>query len=187
MALTPRLCTLKRAAEKKGLAAKSLFRIETERLLLERCERKDLDEVFGCITPATTRFMAWDPPSFDEFKGRREGTVPADPTKEVGFELRLRDTQEYIGMAAAERLHEEMPEVGICMKQSVHGQGYGLEAMEALHRWASKHSAKDGFLYPVAIENTAGRLIAEGLGGEIIATCWSRKYETVRHRILSLS
>ena len=53
-------------------------------------------------------------------------------------------------------------------------------------RWASATVDREGFLYPVAVQNTASRRIAERLGGEIIATRSGAKYDSVVYRIPAL-
>ena len=59
------------------------------------------------------------------------------------------------------------PELGIWIKKSAHGNGYGKEAMVALKKWADKNLKYDYILYPVAQDNLASRKIPEFLGGKI--------------------
>ena len=37
--------------------------LETPRLRLARFALADADDLYRCITPAVTRFLAWDPPT----------------------------------------------------------------------------------------------------------------------------
>jgi Protein of unknown function (DUF4256) len=53
----------------------------------------------------------------------------------------------------------------------------------AVAEWAHKTLGKEGFIYPVAVQNTASRRIAEGLRGEIVAKRTSPKYESVVYKI----
>jgi RimJ/RimL family protein N-acetyltransferase len=147
----------------------------------------DADEVFQCITPVVTKFMAWDPPSFDDYKSRCEALSQADERTEIQFVIRRRDTRECLGIVGVERLGDALPELGIWMKEAAHRQGYGREAVEAVAIWASGTCGKNGFIYPVAIENIASRRIAEGLKGEIIATRSGPKYESVVYKISSVA
>jgi RimJ/RimL family protein N-acetyltransferase len=158
--------------------------IETARLSLRRFEMADAEDVFRCITPAVTRFMAWDPPAFEDYRARCETLVRDGGRTEVQFVIRR--TGECLGVTAVERPQDELPELGIWMKETAHGQGYGREAVEALARWASAAWDRAGFLYPVALENVASRRIAEGLGGEVIANRSGRKYDSVVYRIPAL-
>ncbi|WP_353070127.1 GNAT family N-acetyltransferase [Tunturibacter empetritectus] len=158
--------------------------IQSTRLQLSTFEMADAEEVFACITPAVARFMSWEPPkSFTEYKARREARLQAADPTEFAFVIRRRDTKECLGITALERADLPSPELGIWMKEAAHGQGYGGEAVRAVAEWAAKDLGKDTFLYPVAVENTASRHIAEKLHGEIIGTRRSPKYESVVYQI----
>jgi RimJ/RimL family protein N-acetyltransferase len=159
--------------------------IETPRLTLRRFTLADADEVFAAITPEVTRWMSWDPPTWEAFQARAAALAVADPATDMNFVIRGRDTGGCVGVCAAERLGDEMPELGIWLKVTAHGQGYGAEAVAALLRWASAASGKAGFLWPVAIQNTASRRIAERLGGAIIAERAGPKYDAVVYRVPS--
>jgi RimJ/RimL family protein N-acetyltransferase len=155
--------------------------IETVRLNLDRFAIVDAEVLFSCITPAVTRFMAWDPPPYAEFRSRCEALSRGE--EEIQFVIRRRDTLECLGVAGVERPADELPELGVWLKEAAQGQGYGREAVEAVARWASEYWSKTAFLYPVAVENLASRRIAERLGGEIIATRSGPKYNSVVYRI----
>ena len=157
--------------------------ILTARLRLARFALADAPEVFACITPEVTRWMSWDPPSSEAFGTRAVALAAADPQVETNFVVRRRDTDECLGVVAAERLGDDLPELGIWLKVESQGQGYGREAVEALLNWASATSGKPGFIYPVAVENTASRRIAERLGGSVIAERSGPKYDAVVYRI----
>jgi GNAT superfamily N-acetyltransferase len=87
------------------------------------------------------------------------------------------------GMAGLEGCETESPELGLWMKESAHGQGFGREVVAAVAEWAHKTLGKKSFIYPVAVQNTASRRIAEGLHGEIIENRMSPKYESVVYKI----
>lgn len=160
--------------------------IQTARLSLRPFAMPDADEVFACITPGMTRFMAWDPPTREAYQTRCEALVRDGGRAETQFVIRRADTGECLGVTAVERPGDELPELGIWMKEAAHGQGYGREAVEATLRWASAQGDRAGFLYPVAVENVASRRIAERLGGEIIGSRAGAKYDAVVYRIPAL-
>ena len=60
------------------------------------------------------------------------------------------------------------PELGIWLKKSAHGNGYGREAIHTLVDWARKNISIDYFIYPVDRRNIPSRKIPESLNGEII-------------------
>ncbi len=59
------------------------------------------------------------------------------------------------------------PELGIWLKKSAHGNGYGLEAIAGIKTWAEAHLAFERMIYPVDRKNRPSRKIAEALGGRI--------------------
>ena len=65
------------------------------------------------------------------------------------------------------RLTPKTPELGIWIKKSAHGHGYGKEAVVALKEWANENIEYEYILYPVVDENYASRRIPEFLGGKI--------------------
>lgn len=157
--------------------------IETPRLGLARFQMSDASDLFQCISLPMTKFMAWDPPSADAYQSRCEALCDTADAVEMQFVIRRKDTGECLGLAGAERLGEPLPELGIWMKPSAHGQGYGREAMRAIVSWASREWQPDGFVYPVATGNTASRKIAEGLNGSVVARKTGSKYNSVVYRI----
>lgn len=160
--------------------------IETPRLTLTCFTLYDAGEAFAAITPEVARWMSWDPPSVEEFQGHAASMASADPSR-ANFVIRRRDTGAFLGIAAAERLPDDLPELGIWLKVEAHGQGYGSEAVHALLQWASAATGKMGFLWPVAVQNTASRRIAERLGGEVIAEVTRPKYDAVIYRIPAIA
>lgn len=90
---------------------------------------------------------------------------------EAGNNLQLvilkKDTQEFLGCAGLHQLDIETPEMGVWIKQSAQGNGYGKEAMTAIKQWADENLSYTYIVYPVAEENTSSRKIPESLGGEV--------------------
>ena len=160
-----------------------MLAIQTPRLQLCQFQITDAAEVFACITPAITRYMRWDPPSWSEYIARCEERVRAPNPNTLSFVIRRRDTGECLGMTGLEDLDQPSPELGLWLKESAHGQGFGREVVAALIDWAHASLHKDSFIYPVAVQNTASRRIAEGLHGEIIEHRTSPKYDSVVYRI----
>jgi RimJ/RimL family protein N-acetyltransferase len=159
--------------------------IHSPRLQLRQLQMMDATEVFGCITPAIARFMPWEPPSWSEYVTRCEKRVQAPEPNKFSFVIRRLDNGECLGMASFEDADSVSPEVGLWLKESVHGQGFGREVVAALVEWGHATLGKDSFIYPVAIQNIASRRIAESLHGEIIGSRTNPKYDSVVYRIPS--
>jgi RimJ/RimL family protein N-acetyltransferase len=163
--------------------ANEMIVIPSPRLQLSQFQITDAQEVFACITPSIARFMRWEPPSWSEYMARCEERLRAPDLNTFSFVIRRRDCNECLGMTAVEACHTESPELGLWMKESAHGQGFGREVVAAVAAWAHKTLGKKSFIYPVAVQNTASRRIAEGLHGEIIENRTNPKYESVVYKI----
>ena len=157
--------------------------IHSSRLQLAQFQLTDAEEVFACITPAIARFMRWDPPTWSEYLSRCQERERAPNPNTFSFVIRRRDTNECLGMAGLEEGDKPSPELGLWLKESAHGQGFGREVVAALAEWAHTTLGKDSFVYPVAVQNTASRRIAEGFRGEIIEKRTNPKYESVVYKI----
>ena len=157
--------------------------ILSPRLQLSRFQLADAEEVFACITPAITRFMQWEPPSWSEYIARCNKRLQTPEPNTLSFVIRRRDSKECLGMTALEDKDMPSPELGLWIKESAHGQGFGREVVAALAEWAHKNLGKESFIYPVAVQNVASRRIAEGLHGEIIGKRTNPKYESVVYKI----
>jgi RimJ/RimL family protein N-acetyltransferase len=157
--------------------------IHSTRLQLLSFQMADAADVFACITPAITRYLTWDPPTWDEYLALCEAQLRANDANEFSLVIRRRDTNECLGIAALEHADHASPEIGLWLKESAHGQGYGREVVETVIAWASNNFGKESFIYPVAVQNTASRRIAEGLGGRIVGSVTRPKYEAVVYRI----
>lgn len=158
--------------------------IQSSRLQLSQLQISDAEDVFKCITPAVAKFMQWEPPqSLSEYKARHEKMLQSEDRSTFYFVIRRLDNMECLGLAALEDADALSPELGIWLKESVHGQGFGGEAVRAVAEWAFKTLGKESFIYPVAVQNIPSRRIAEGLHGEIIGSRTNPKYESVVYKI----
>lgn len=129
--------------------------------------------------------MSWDPPaSRDDFDRIWQGWVPAivDGTDFV-FAIRLRGEGGFLGLVGLHRVHDTTPELGIWIREDLHKQGFGREAVELVVKWASLALGIQSFTYPVAEENGPSRRIAESLGGIIVERRETPKYISVLYRI----
>jgi RimJ/RimL family protein N-acetyltransferase len=156
--------------------------IQSPRLRLSQFQMTDAPDVFPCITPAIAKFMPWEPPSWSEYLARCEKRVQAPEPDQFSFVIRRLDN-ECLGMASFEGADSVSPELGLWLKESAHGQGFGREVVAALIEWGHATLGKESFLYPVAVQNTASRRIAEKLHGQIIGNCKKAKYDSVVYRI----
>nr|WP_322652524.1 GNAT family N-acetyltransferase [Nostoc sp. CmiVER01]MDZ8121175.1 GNAT family N-acetyltransferase [Nostoc sp. CmiVER01] len=74
---------------------------------------------------------------------------------------------EFLGICEVGAIDTHTPELGIWLKKSAHGHGFGREAIHALKGWVDKNLEYNYLSYPVDKRNIPSRKIAESLGGKI--------------------
>ncbi|MBP6888598.1 MAG: GNAT family N-acetyltransferase [Candidatus Pacebacteria bacterium] len=145
------------------------FTVTTERLVLVPLSLDYKDEIFKEFTDEITQLMY---PSTPENIGQvvsfiEESIQGFVEEKEIVVGILHKENREYLGTAELHHINTTTPELGIWLKKSAHGNGYGKEAVAGLKSWADKHLIYEHLKYPVYIENIASRKIPEALGGVI--------------------
>ena len=146
--------------------------LTTGRLSLRSFTAADAADSFAAATPTLTRFMAWDPsPSPSAFADVWRQWLPQMAAgTDLALVVRLASTGDFLGMVGLHHIGSAEPEIGIWIRESAHGAGYGREAVAATIAWACQRIGAIAFTYPVAIENRASRRLAERLGGSLVGT-----------------
>lgn len=148
----------------------SELEIRSERLLLKPIEPRFAEDVFREFTPTITRFMFPRPAdSIEEtLEFVRSSQAGAARGTDLIFAVLLNESEEFMGCCGIHfRRNPSTPELGIWIKASGHGSGYGREAVHALKEWADKTFVCEYFIYPVDRQNQPSRKIAESLGGVV--------------------
>ncbi|HWL70795.1 MAG TPA: GNAT family N-acetyltransferase [Geminicoccus sp.] len=161
------------------------IRLETARLVLRPPDLADVPEMFAAITPELTRYLSFDPPASvevlaDIVASWRTGRMAGD---DLHFALRSRDDGIFVGMAGLHALRTSEPEIGIWIREALHGRGLGREAIAGLAGFAFRDLGVASLLYPVAVANLPSRRLVEGLGGVPCGSRSHRKYEAVVYRL----
>jgi RimJ/RimL family protein N-acetyltransferase len=140
------------------------------RLALRAFTSADAPEIFVAVNPTITRFMAWDPsPSPVAFAEVWRQWLPRMTAgTDLSLVIRLASTDEFLGVAGIHHIGSAEPEVGIWLKETAHGLGYGREAIGAIVQWAPAHIGAAALIYPVAKQNLPSRRLAESLHGTIV-------------------
>ena len=159
--------------------------LRTERLLITPFSPDDADEAFAEITPSLTRFLSFEPPpsreAFETIWKKWLKTI--EDGSDLTFVLRLLDSRRFLGLAGLHETRSAEPKLGIWIAESEHGHGYGREAVHNIARWGAKAFGATAFHYPVAVENSPSRRLAEALGGLEIGTETTAKFASVIYRI----
>jgi RimJ/RimL family protein N-acetyltransferase len=163
----------------------ALDNIQTDRLVLRPFSKADADEAFVEITPALTRYMAFEPPASPAAFELvwREWVRSTDNGSDYTFVIRHVQKGSFIGLAGLHRTAEREPELGIWVSERERGHGYGREAVRVVAEWCDTRFSPAAYRYPVAEANVPSRRIAESLGGRVIGTEKTTKYASVVYRI----
>lgn len=150
--------------------------IETKNLSLEPISMAYKEYIFREFTPVITKYMY--PKSPDKIEETIE-FIEKSMKENIGgsnFQLVVlnKNTRKYLGNAGIHHIDTKTPELGIWIKESAHGHGYGKEAVVALKEWADQNLNYKYILYPVARENYPSRKIPEFFGAKI-----AREYDSV--------
>jgi RimJ/RimL family protein N-acetyltransferase len=150
------------------------FCLSSDRLRLQSISLDYQPSIFSEFTAEITEFMFPEPAATprdterfikDALQQNKRGT---DLTIVI---LKLPDL-EFLGVCGVHRIHTDTPEIGIWLKQSAHGHGYGREAVHCLKHWLDQTLDYDYLVYTVDQNNIPSRKIPESLGGKIV-----RNYE----------
>lgn len=143
--------------------------LETERLKLVPIAMNHLDEIFREFTPEITVHMFPQPTG--DIGDTKKFITDSLARMKKGENLQLvaedKKTGEFLGCMGFHEIHKHDPVMGIWLKKSAHGRGYGKEAMKAIKEWADKNISYEYIKYPVVKINTPSRQIAEFLGGKV--------------------
>jgi ribosomal-protein-alanine N-acetyltransferase len=143
--------------------------IESERLIQIPISEKYKLDIFNTFTSEVAKFMGpkahdniSETEGFLEFS--RKGLEAGDNLQMV---MLLKETNEFLGCSGLGDLETGTPELGLWLKKTAHGFGYGKEAMVALYEWAKKNINYKYIKYVVERENMSSIKIPEYLKGTV--------------------
>ncbi len=164
----------------------SKIMIKTENLILKPITLDHKEDIFREFTSEITTYTYPKPP--DKIDDTIDFIKSSMKNNEEGHNLQTvvlkKGTEEFLGCAELHNIDKDTPELGIWIKKSAHGHGYGREAITALKAWADKNLEYRYLLYPVAEENHPSRRIPESLGGEVCCEYDEVSMSGVEHHIL---
>ena len=147
----------------------SAARIETERLVLLPISLQWKEDIFREFNEEITHYLMGKPAKNVAETEAFIASAIEDMEKgeELVFVITQREDNAFLGCCDIHRLQTTTPEMGIWLKKSAHGKGYGLEAMRALKQWMDEHLEYEYITYPVDRDNKASRKLIEALGGTV--------------------
>jgi ribosomal-protein-alanine N-acetyltransferase len=146
--------------------------IEGDRVRLVSMHEQFTQAIYEAFTADITTFML--PKLPEKIEDTQNFVRSSIESFAQGNNLQLvilkRESGEFLGCCG---LHGQdnvnRPELGIWLKQSVHGQGLGREAIRTLVMWVQDIMQLEALIYPVDKRNYPSRRIPESLGGKMIA------------------
>ncbi len=151
------------------------------------------DDIFEEFTADITTYMFPKPAKKIEETIKFIKTSMAGNKKGNNLQIVVLDkkNKEFLGCGGLHKINTKTPELGIWIKKSAHGHGFGKETMIALKEWADENIGYQYILYPVVEKNHASRRIPEFLGGKIAreydqTNMSGRKLHLLEYRIYPL-
>lgn len=146
------------------------FVLDTERLSLQPIAMKYAETIFLEFTARITRYMMPAPAGrIEETQAFiRSALARMSACEDLVLVILDKATGEFLGCCGLHGAGDPRhPQLGLWVKESAHGNGYGKEAIVALKRWADASLRFDYITYPADRRNGASRRIPEALGGVV--------------------
>lgn len=141
--------------------------VETERLRLVPLNSKYTEDVYREFTPAVARYMI--PQPYQSKAEAEQFVSDCERAFDLGSDLELAILEiqggEFLGCLGVLGLNLTVPQLGIWLKESAWGCGYGREALQVVLTWLTGQGRHAYALYPVDRENVSSRHMIEALGG----------------------
>ncbi|ASK31832.1 GNAT family N-acetyltransferase [Chryseobacterium sp. T16E-39] len=136
--------------------------IKTGHLILQPVDDLYIDDILQHFTSEITRYMPFNP------KGNRNEIISfVNESKRTLLEntdlvmVVLDLNKNFIGCCGIHNITEESIELGLWLKKSAHGKGFGTEIIKNLIQFAEDNFTFRYILYPVDQDNIASRKIPE--------------------------
>jgi RimJ/RimL family protein N-acetyltransferase len=143
--------------------------IETKNLCLKGISFEYKDQIFREFSPEITTYMYPKPASKIEETEEFIETSIKQNKEGSNFQIVILDkeSKDFLGCGGVHNIDQKTPELGVWIKKSAHGHGYGKEAVIALKEWADENLDYEYLLYPVDTNNIPSRRIPEFLGAMV--------------------
>ena len=134
--------------------------IVAKRIVLRPVSMEYKENICQEFTPEVTKYMPFSPRGditmTEDFIRRSEQELQNEISLQLCVLLKNNDN-EFLGCCGLHHINTKSIEIGLWLKKSAHGKGYGIETVEALIDWANKKLDFDYLFYPVGKENSASK------------------------------
>ena len=162
------------------------FKIYTERLILTTNIGAYKFDICREFTPEITTYMPFDPTG--DIRVTEDFVVQSDRELEEGSAIHFcildKKSNIFLGICALHDTQTKNVELGLWLKKSVHGMGFGTQTVTTLIEFAKKEINPDCLIYPVDRDNIASRKIPEKLGFTVFKTYEKKKNESVNLNLI---
>ena len=143
--------------------------LKSDRLILQPVELKYKEEIFQEFTSEITTYMY---PQAAKNISETEQVIKEmiqqrDDRTDLVLVISNKKTLEFLGMCGVHKIDTDTPELGVWVKKSAQGRGFGKEAIHLLKNWADGNLNYKYLSYPVDRRNIRSRKIALSLGGKL--------------------
>ncbi len=163
--------------------------LRTERLVIQPFRDSFLAEYYREFTDDITKYQYPDAfPNMEAAKGLVSEFVSEMEQGNMLELVILTRSGEFIGSMEAFGIREKTPEIGLWLKSSAQGKGYGYEALKGLLTYLSAHGAYQHYRYEVDVRNLPSIRLVEKFhfekgGCEDIVTESGKKLRLQTYRI----
>ena len=160
--------------------------IDTNRLILQPVSDEFKFEICHEFISEITKFMPFIPNG--NIKETEDFIVRSNQEliggKAIHFCIIKEETKEFLGCCGLHHIDTKNVEIGLWLKKSAQGNGYGTETVKALVELAENNLDIEYLFYPVDKDNWASRKIPEKLGFIPAKTYDKKKSETENLHII---
>ncbi len=144
--------------------------ISTNRLLLQTISMKYKEDIFREFNHKISTYLYTNPPKSiaDTEEFINESLREIKKGENLAFVILRKNSLKFLGWAGIHEINSNEPELGIWLKKSAHGKGYGIETITALKTWAEENLDFEYLVYCADKANIPSCRIPERLGGQII-------------------
>ncbi|WDV45715.1 GNAT family N-acetyltransferase [Clostridiaceae bacterium M8S5] len=150
-------------------------KIVSKRLIQVPINKSYAESLYKNFTDEVTKYMY--PTPSENIEGVHafisNATTKINNNTDLYLAILDNETNEHIGGSGLHHIGDKDPEIGIWLKKSAHGNGYGLEAVNAIIQWARENISFEYIKYPVDKRNIASKRIPELNNGKLV-----KEYDT---------
>lgn len=124
------------------------------------------EDIFRELTPIVAKFLPFIPTGkIEDTQGFIDYSLGVlDQGTDITLVAVDKETKEFIGCCGIHDVNEESISLGIWLKESAFGKGYGQELITALETYVNENLTVDYLIYNVEKNNHGSIKIAEKLG-----------------------